>query len=170
MHNFRLLQHEHDKVTCSDHDGCHSECPCYISEYIFLISHQDLDMPCLIYHFLNKIISKKGITNCFSIELRNLVYWIFKNRAGIDCPLSGLLYSSRYVTPSVLAIHAPPSTTVKGVRSTAWCLITASILSLGVIVSMDSSSHNCFVLHNILGLLCVSCLYYTIVSIRSIVL
>ena len=79
------------------------------------------------------------------------------------------LYSSRYVTPSVLAIHAPPSTTVKGVRSTAWCLITASILSLGVIVSMDSSSHNCFVLHNILGLLCVSCLYYTIVSIRSIV-
>jgi hypothetical protein len=67
-------------------------------------------------------------------------------------------------------IHAPPSTTVKGVRSTAWCLITASILSLGVIVSMDSSSHNCFVLHNILGLLCVSCLYYTIVSIRSIVL
>lgn len=60
--------------------------------------------------------------------------------------------------------------TVKGVRSTAWCLITASILSLGVIVSMDSSSHNCFVLHNILGLLCVSCLYYTIVSIRSIVL
>lgn len=85
MHNFRLLQHEHDKVTCSDHDGCHSEWPCYISEYIFLISHQDLDMPCLIYHFLNKIISKKGITNCFSIELRNLVYWIFKNRAGIDC-------------------------------------------------------------------------------------
>lgn len=59
---------------------------------------------------------------------------------------------------------------IKGVRSTAWCLITASILSLGVIVSMDSSSHNCFVLHNILGLLCVSCLYYTIVSIRSIVL
>ena len=67
-------------------------------------------------------------------------------------------------------VNAPPSTTVKGVRSTVWCLITASILSLGVIVSMDSSSHNCFVLHNILGLLCVSCLYYTIVSIRSIVL
>ena len=70
----------------------------------------------------------------------------------------------------ILEWYAPPSTTVKGVRSTAWCLITASILSLGVIVSMDSSSHNCFVLHNILGLLCVSCLYYTIVSIRSIVL
>lgn len=103
-------------------------------------------------------------------QMRDSFHMLDEKLIFSNTPTNKKDYASKRLGYPLEAGETPAYDTVKGVRSTAWCLITASILSLGVIVSMDSSSHNCFVLHNILGLLCVSCLYYTIVSIRSIVL